>query len=215
MSVDPFREQARAAIRGGRIPERAPDRTRTDWGRGHACAVCEAVIAASETDYELAFSPGGAAKGAESVHLHQGCFVAWGMERRPPPTEAQTLPARLLVIDDDVLIVDLVTDYFAELGYEVLRALDGNEGLRLVEASQPDAVLLDITMPGKGGEQVLREIRAGGYRRPVIMFSGNGDDVTAVRTLQLGAFDYVAKPFHWDRLQRCVELALVVARVGG
>ena len=124
-------------------------------------------------------------------------------------------PGRLLVIDDDLQIVELVADYFVELGYEVLRALEGDEGLRLVEASAPDVVLLDITMPGKNGEQVLRELRNRGYRHPIIMFSGNGDEEQAARTLQRGAFDYVAKPFDWSRLQSCVELAIVVARVGG
>lgn len=111
---------------------------------------------------------------------------------------------KVLVIDDESVIVEAV-----ELGLslhwrevEVLRATNAEQGLDLVERERPNLVLLDIGMPGKDGYQALREIRAFSDV-PVIMLTARDDAMDKVRGLELGADDYVTKPFnHLELLAR-------------
>jgi DNA-binding response OmpR family regulator len=111
---------------------------------------------------------------------------------------------KVLVIDDEAVIVEAV-----ELGLslqwrevEVVTAGDAQRGLDLVEQEKPDLILLDIGLPGKDGYQVLREIRAFSDV-PVIMLTARDDAMDKVRGLELGADDYVTKPFnHLELLAR-------------
>jgi DNA-binding NtrC family response regulator len=115
---------------------------------------------------------------------------------------------RILVIDDDPELVDLVTEYFADAGYEVAAARSGREGLALAEQQRPDVVLLDIRMEGMSGVQVLQQLRLRAPDLPVVMISGAGDLQLAKSCLTRGAFDYVAKPFVLDHVHRCVAAAM-------
>ena len=120
---------------------------------------------------------------------------------------------RILVIDDDPNIVEMVIDYFTGAGYEVIAAHHGGDGLMLAEQERPDVVLCDIRMPGLSGVEVLQQLKLRWRDLPVIIVSGAGDALQAKRCLARGAFDYVPKPFNWEYLNRCVATA--IAQMGG
>lgn len=115
--------------------------------------------------------------------------------------------ARILVVDDEPDIVELVAMYLADAGYEVLRADTGTEALRLVAEARPDLVLLDLMLPEVDGWEVCRRLRAEGAL-PVIMLTARGDPVDAVRGLDLGADDYLVKPFYGLELVARVRAVL-------
>ena len=115
---------------------------------------------------------------------------------------------RILVIDDDPELVELIAEYFVGAGYEVLAAHAGADGLVLAEQKRPDVVLLDIRMKGMTGVQVLQQLRLRAPDLPVVMISGAGDLQLARSCLTRGAFDYVAKPFVLDHVHRCVAAAM-------
>jgi len=119
---------------------------------------------------------------------------------------------RILVVDDEAPVREVLTEYFATDGYAVEAAGSGAEALTAVRGGRVDLVLLDVRMPGLDGIQVLRQIRELDERVPVIMVTANEDVGLARETLKLGAFDYVAKPFDFDYLDRAVAAGL--ARVG-
>lgn len=103
---------------------------------------------------------------------------------------------RVLLIDDDARLAELLTGYLAQHDVALVHARDGQAGLRALAADAVDAVLLDVMMPGIDGLEVLRRIRAGaGGRVPVLMLTARGDEADRVVGLELGADDYVAKPF--------------------
>jgi DNA-binding response OmpR family regulator len=115
---------------------------------------------------------------------------------------------RILVVDDEAPVREVLTEYFATEGYAVEAATSGTEALTAVQAGRADLVLLDVRMPGLDGVQVLRRIRAVAENLPVIMVTANEDVGLAKETLSLGAFDYVAKPFDFDYLDRAVAAGL-------
>ncbi len=107
--------------------------------------------------------------------------------------------ADLLVIDDDGSLVELLSDYLGRLGHAVRGAADGRAGLEALAAAEPDLVLLDVTMPGLDGWQVLARIRAVSTV-PVIMLTARGDEAEVLRGFAGGADDYVTKPFSFAQL---------------
>ena len=115
---------------------------------------------------------------------------------------------RLLIVDDDPDIVQMVVDYFTGAGFEVFGAHHGGDALMLAEQESPDVVLLDIRMPGLTGVEVLQQLKLRWPELPVVIVSGAGDAALARRCLKRGAFDYVSKPFNWEYLHRCVGAAL-------
>src|SRR5213593_5123888 len=119
---------------------------------------------------------------------------------------------RILVVDDEAPVREVLTEYFGTEGYAVEAAGSGIEALTAIRDGRADLVLLDVRMPGLDGIQVLRRIRELTESVPVIMVTANEDVGLAKQTLKLGAFDYVAKPFDFDYLDRAVAAAL--ARVG-
>jgi DNA-binding response OmpR family regulator len=104
------------------------------------------------------------------------------------------MPARLLLIDDDVRLHELLASYLAQNGFHVTGAHDGARGLAALEAGTFDAVLLDVMMPGMDGIEVVKRVRAKS-RIPIVMLTAKGDETDRVVGLELGADDYVAKPF--------------------
>jgi len=119
---------------------------------------------------------------------------------------------RILVVDDEAPVREVLTEYFVTEGYAVEEATSGVEALTAIRGGRADLVLLDVRMPGLDGVQVLRRIRELDQNVPVIMVTANEDVGLAKETLKLGAFDYVAKPFDFDYLDRAVAAGL--ARVG-
>ena len=105
------------------------------------------------------------------------------------------MSVRLLLIDDDARLAELLDGYFGPQGVTLAHAPGGQAGLAQLAAGAFDAVLLDVMMPGLDGLSVLRKIRDAGHRVPVIMLTARGDEADRVVGLELGADDYVAKPF--------------------
>ncbi len=101
---------------------------------------------------------------------------------------------RVLLVDDDVRLHELLASYLEQNGVQVARAYDGLSGLSQLEAGTFDAVLLDVMMPGIDGLEVCRRIRLKS-RIPIIMLTAKGDETDRVVGLELGADDYVGKPF--------------------
>jgi two-component system response regulator (stage 0 sporulation protein F) len=117
---------------------------------------------------------------------------------------------RILVVDDEAPVREVLTEYFTTEGYAVEGAGSGAEALTVVRGGRADLVLLDVRMPGLDGVQVLRKIREINGDVPVIMVTANEDVSLAKETLKLGAFDYVAKPFDFDYLDRAVAAGLAL-----
>jgi DNA-binding response OmpR family regulator len=119
-----------------------------------------------------------------------------------------TLLARVLVIDDELATVDLLSAVLSDSGYEVVSALNGSDGLMLAQIERPDVVLLDLEMPGLAGFDVLRRVRTVRPDLPVIIVSGQADLNLTRATLALGAVAYVPKPFDPEDVVRVVAAAL-------
>lgn len=101
----------------------------------------------------------------------------------------------VLIIDDDSKLRDLLREYLEGNGFRVLTLSDGNRVLESLNAESPDILILDIMLPGKDGLDVLREIRQKS-RVPVIMLTARGEDADRIVGLELGADDYIPKPFN-------------------
>src|SRR5213596_3840529 len=120
-------------------------------------------------------------------------------------------PARILVVDDDDSVVHLMQEYFVRAGYRVDFAQHGGDALTLIQHDPPDVVLLDITMPGMNGVEVLERILALHAALPVIIVTARSDRALAAPTRALGAFEYVTKPFEFAYLAQVVNRALTRA----
>jgi len=103
-------------------------------------------------------------------------------------------PNHVVVVDDDREIRKLLGEYLERNGYRVSLATDGREMRRVLEASRPDLVVLDVMLPGEDGLALCRELRAG-RDLPVIMLTARADEVDRVLGLEMGADDYLTKPF--------------------
>ena len=102
---------------------------------------------------------------------------------------------RALLIDDDARLAELLDGYLKPQGVVLVHAGGGQAGLGALQGGGFDVVLLDVMMPGLDGLAVLRKLRDAGHRIPVIMLTARGDEADRVVGLELGADDYVAKPF--------------------
>lgn len=102
--------------------------------------------------------------------------------------------AAVLVVDDDVLVRDVVGRYLGRAGYQVTVAGDGEQALRAAQTCPPDLVVLDLMLPGLPGLEVCRRLRAAGPV-PVVMLTALGEEEDRILGLELGADDYITKPF--------------------
>src|SRR6187401_3703269 len=102
--------------------------------------------------------------------------------------------ATVLVVDDEPTIREIVVGYLDREGYKTLEAADGNRARELLEADTPDLVVLDIMLPGTDGLELCRWIRSRS-RLPVILLTARGEEADRIVGLELGADDYVTKPF--------------------
>ena len=117
------------------------------------------------------------------------------------------LDTKILVIDDDNAICETIKNYFEKEGYEVKAVSDGVSGVDSFKLYNPDIVLLDIVLPKKDGWQVCREIREAS-NQPIIMISAKNDTFDKVLGLELGADDYVVKPFDIKELSARIKAVL-------
>mgnify|MGYP002633409374 CR=1 FL=1 len=103
--------------------------------------------------------------------------------------------ARLLLIDDDRNVLDMIAMAFEDEGHEVLTAPDGLDGLRQAENSKPDLIVSDVNMPGLDGFTLCRRLRGAGNAVPIILLTARDTEIDEALGLDLGADDYVVKPF--------------------
>jgi len=119
----------------------------------------------------------------------------------------------VLIIDDDRSVLHLVQRSLEKLEIEVLSAASADEGLRIVAERHPDVVLLDILMPRMSGLDVFRKIHEMDRRLPVIFITADAGSETAIEAMQLGAYDYLAKPLELSKLNALVAKALETRRL--
>lgn len=121
------------------------------------------------------------------------------------------MSATILVADDEPMLLTLVSHKLRQRGYAVVGVPDGDSALRQVDEAAPDLIVLDAMMPGLGGFEVLRRLKADPLRRgiPVVMLTARRQEEDVISSLELGAADYVRKPFAPD------ELVARVARILG
>ena len=122
--------------------------------------------------------------------------------------------SRILIVDDDIGIVKAVRANLQARDWETLAALDGVEALDVISREQPDLVILDITMPRLDGFEVCRQVREWS-RIPIIMLSGHHDVDEKVKCLNIGADDYLTKPFGVNELAARVTAVLRRTRESG
>lgn len=118
-----------------------------------------------------------------------------------------SLSKQLLIVDDDQEIRELLNEYLTRAGFEVLTAAEGNEMHRLLTQHSPDLIILDIMMPGDDGFTLCQQIRRDS-QVPIIMLTAASDETDRVIGLELGADDYIAKPFSPRELQARIKALL-------
>lgn len=102
---------------------------------------------------------------------------------------------KVLIVEDDPGMSMSLKDEFESLGYTVLKAENGQEGLAIARQKRPDLIILDLMIPVMDGYEVCRELRNEGNRTPIIMLTAKNEEIDKVLGLELGADDYVTKPF--------------------
>jgi two-component system phosphate regulon response regulator OmpR len=131
-----------------------------------------------------------------------------------PSTRAQ----KILVLDDDARIRDLLRRYLSQEGFEVALAEDGKALNRILLRDAVDLIVLDLMMPSEDGLSVCRRLRAAKDKTPIIMLTAKGEDVDRIVGLEVGADDYLAKPFNPRELLARIHAVLLrrpVAEVPG
>jgi len=103
--------------------------------------------------------------------------------------------SRILVIEDEAAILRGLRDNLAAESYEVITAADGAEGYRLSQEGKPDLIILDLMLPKLSGYEICRKLRAEGSHVPILMLTARGDEADRILGLDIGADDYVSKPF--------------------
>jgi len=103
---------------------------------------------------------------------------------------------KILVVDDDARIRDLLRRYLTQEGFEVLQAEDGKGLTRVLQREPVDLIVLDLMMPGEDGLSVCRRLRGANDRTPIIMLTAKGEDIDRIVGLEVGADDYLGKPFN-------------------
>jgi DNA-binding response OmpR family regulator len=126
----------------------------------------------------------------------------------PAPSATDAPEPRLLVVEDERDIAELVAMHLAELPAQVTQVHDGAAGLRLATEQHWDAIVLDLRLPGLGGLDVCRELRAQGKRTPILMLTARGSELDRVLGLELGADDYLTKPFSVLELRARIKALL-------
>jgi len=119
---------------------------------------------------------------------------------------------KVLVVDDEPNMVQLLAEYLTEQGYQVATAHGGIEALAKIDLEKPEVILLDVRMPGMDGVEVLRRIRSFDTHVGILIISANDDVELAKQTVEMGAFDYTLKPVDFAYLSRAVDTMMARAR---
>ncbi|MBI1784334.1 response regulator, partial [Candidatus Sumerlaeota bacterium] len=119
----------------------------------------------------------------------------------------QRAEGRILIVDDEWSIRDILMTILVAEGYEVDCAEDGDAGLKLIEQNTYDLVITDLNMPGVSGGDILKHLHAKSPSTLGIVATGYGSLDTAVEALKSGAFDYITKPFHLEEIKIMIRKA--------
>jgi two-component system KDP operon response regulator KdpE len=119
-----------------------------------------------------------------------------------------SLPTRILIVDDEPPIRRLLRTSLAAQGFQVTEAADGRQALAEIESSAPDLVILDLGLPDIQGQDLIHTLRQQGSSLPILVLSSRADEQGKVEALDLGADDYVTKPFGTDELFARIRTAL-------
>ncbi len=122
------------------------------------------------------------------------------------------LAKQILVADDDPKILKVVGEALKLEGYQVVTAVNGNAALQVCRQSAPDLIILDITMPGLDGLEVVHKLRTHGSQVPILILSARGDETDRVVGFRLGADDYLTKPFSISEL--VLRVRAILRRAG-
>jgi len=142
-------------------------------------------------------------------HNNNGKFVGEISDVPPPPAEPQVgKRARILIVEDEPAMVAGLRDNFEYEGYEVISATDGVQGLDRALSENPDLVVLDVMMPRMSGLDVCKQLKIKQPSLPIIMLTARGQEIDKVVGLELGADDYVTKPFSIRELMARVKAVL-------
>lgn len=115
---------------------------------------------------------------------------------------------KILIIEDEPNIRELVLYNLSQYDYEGVAAEDGLQGLAMVHSEKPDLILLDIMLPGKNGYDICKELRAEGSKTPIIMLTAKNEEIDKVLGLEFGADDYMSKPFGIRELMARIKAVL-------
>ena len=115
---------------------------------------------------------------------------------------------RVLVVEDEAKLRRVLVDFLKSEGYQVLVATDGRAGLEMACAEKPDVILLDVMLPGMNGFDVCRSLRDRGVKTPLLLITAKGEETDKVLGLELGADDYLTKPFGLRELHARVRARL-------
>ncbi|MEJ2070655.1 MAG: sigma-54 dependent transcriptional regulator [Syntrophobacterales bacterium] len=121
--------------------------------------------------------------------------------------------ATILIVDDEPQILQTISGLLQDENFEVLTATEGESALKKVREELPDLVLLDIALPGRDGLEILKDLKDQQPTLPVIMISAYGSEENAVKATRLGAYDFIEKPPHADKVLLSVRNALEMARL--
>ena len=113
--------------------------------------------------------------------------------------------AKVLVVDDEPSIADLLYEDLSEAGYDCTKAATGEDALMRLSQNPCDVMLLDLNLPGISGMDVLREVRASHSETAIIVITAAGDAQTAVEVMKNGAIDYITKPFELEMVNNSIE----------
>jgi DNA-binding response OmpR family regulator len=127
------------------------------------------------------------------------------------PTTSGGVHKKLLIVDDEKNVREVLLTFFQHKGYEVLEASSGEEALARIHASEPDVVLLDMQMAGMSGLETLKKIRAEHPKLGVVMATGSENDAKVREAMEAGAYGYVLKPFDFLYLELVVAPRLLIA----
>ncbi len=116
---------------------------------------------------------------------------------------------KVLVVDDEAPIREVLIEFLTDHGYEAHGAANGKQALSLIESLRPQVVLLDVSMPGISGLEVLESLRGRAPAPAVIMISGHADQDIALKALELGAYDFIQKPLDFRYLERTLLAKIV------
>src|SRR6188472_1344620 len=121
---------------------------------------------------------------------------------------AKTPSPKILVVDDDVRLRDLLSRYLTEQGFQVSSLPDSSHLDRRLQRDPPHLLVLDLMLPGEDGLAVCRRLRGSGETVPIIMLTAKGEDIDRIVGLEMGADDYLAKPFNPRELVARIQAVL-------